>query len=266
MFNYDELIKRLDSPSWSLYKDLISECPKDDSILDAHHGPHWNFIETKAGLGVSHFFKPFEGQDTQDTTDLIGKSTDHALELIFSWNFNAAAYGIAAVNACLNTPKQEKHLNAEIPASKKEDAISKLMPKFKGGRVAVIGHFPKVEVYAANHELYVLELNPSTNVDVFTSASEYLLPSCDLVIMTGMTLANKTAPRLLELSKNACTAMVGPSVPVSDVLFDYGVDIIGSSVAHNIERTKELILDPSAGKLFGEAFRNITVIRPGFTW
>ncbi len=266
MFDYDKKIKETNSPAWGLYNDLVSTVPSDSIILDAAKGKNWTFMESKDGLGVSHTFRPFEHQEPIEPKDLIGKPVKEAAELIYSWNFDYASFGMSAINIALNTPEREKLLKAEVPLNKKEDTISKLMPKFEGKRVAIVGHFPKVERYAENHDLFILELAPSVESDVFTSASEYILPSCDLVMMTGMTLANKTAPRLLELSKNACVALVGPSVPVSEVLFDYGVDVIASSVAHDINRTKELILDPSVGKLFGEAFNTTTVKRPGFTW
>ena len=58
------------------------------------------------------------------------------------------------------------------------------------------------------------------------SASESLLPECDYVFITGSSFVNKTIPRLLELSRNATTVMIGPSTPASPILFDYGVDVI----------------------------------------
>ena len=60
--------------------------------------------------------------------------------------------------------------------------------------------------------------------DYPAEAAEVLLPQQDFVFMTGATFANKTMPRLLELSKHAVTVLVGPSVPLHPILFDYGAN------------------------------------------
>lgn len=56
------------------------------------------------------------------------------------------------------------------------------------------------------------------------TAEEFLLPGSDVVILTGMTLTNKTLPRLLELARGAFVAVTGPSVPWRPVLFSFGAD------------------------------------------
>ena len=51
-------------------------------------------------------------------------------------------------------------------------------------------------------EVYIIERRPKPG-DYPDSACEYLLPDCDIVIMTASAAINKTLPRLLELSKNS---------------------------------------------------------------
>lgn len=107
--------------------------------------------------------------------------------------------------------------------------FQRLAREFAGARVAVIGHFRNMEILAASCDLTVLERRPS-NGDTPDPACEYVLPEQDVVLITGTTVTNKTLPRLLELSKGAYIALVGPSTPISPVWFDYGVDLLAGSV------------------------------------
>lgn len=56
------------------------------------------------------------------------------------------------------------------------------------------------------------------------------MPRQDVVFITGVTMINKTLPRLLELSKGAFVVLVGPSTPLAPFLFDYGVDVLSGTV------------------------------------
>ena len=78
--------------------------------------------------------------------------------------------------------------------------------------VVVIGHFPHVDRLAEYAELTVLERNCRDDIDMPDPACEYVLPQADFALITGVTLENKTAPRLLELAKDAYVTMVGPSL------------------------------------------------------
>jgi len=55
-----------------------------------------------------------------------------------------------------------------------------------------------------------------------------VIPNSDLVIITGSTLVNKSLERHLKLSQvsDAYTIIMGPATPLTDVLFDYGADVL----------------------------------------
>jgi hypothetical protein len=61
--------------------------------------------------------------------------------------------------------------------------------------------------------------------DLPDTASEHIIPKADIVVITSTAIINKSIERLLELSQGF-TIIMGPSTPMSDVLFDYGVDMI----------------------------------------
>ncbi|MDK8677085.1 Rossmann-like domain-containing protein [Corynebacterium tuberculostearicum] len=66
------------------------------------------------------------------------------------------------------------------------------------------------------------------------SAAEYILPECDYVFITGSAFVNKTAPRLLELSRESFNVVLGPSTPLAPVLLEhYGVSQVTGMVSSN---------------------------------
>lgn len=107
----------------------------------------------------------------------------------------------------------------------------------------MVGKFPKIdEIRSVAKELWVLEsdqslINPKEGI-ITESAAEYVFPGSDILVITGSTLINKGLERYLNLAKNtdAYTIIMGPSTPMSDVLFDYGADMLAGME----------ILDPAA--------------------
>jgi uncharacterized protein (DUF4213/DUF364 family) len=64
----------------------------------------------------------------------------------------------------------------------------------------------------------------------------------DVVAITGMTLLNQTLEGLLKLcSPKAYVILLGPSTPLSPVLFNYGVDIISGSIVEKIDPVLQVI-------------------------
>ncbi|MDY6932031.1 MAG: DUF364 domain-containing protein, partial [Halobacteriota archaeon] len=61
------------------------------------------------------------------------------------------------------------------------------------------------------------------------------LPKADIVAITGSAVVNKSMERLLELS-SGFTVILGPTTPMSPVLFDYGADILAGCRVINSDR------------------------------
>jgi uncharacterized protein (DUF4213/DUF364 family) len=103
-------------------------------------------------------------------------------------------------------------------------------------RVALIGHFPFVDRLRPRvGELTVLELNPRPG-DLPDSAAKEVIPTADVVAITSMTLLNHTLDGLLELcSPQAYVIMLGPTTPLSPVLFNYGISLLCGSVVTAID-------------------------------
>jgi len=100
----------------------------------------------------------------------------------------------------------------------------------KGRRVVIVGHFPFIpSVRRAVGHLDVLELDPGPG-DLPPQAASDVLPRADVVAITGTSLLNKTFDGLIALCRpDAFVLMLGPTTPLSPVLFDYGVDLVAGT-------------------------------------
>ena len=124
---------------------------------------------------------------------------------------------------------------------KKLEAFAMYTEQIRGKKVAVVGHFPNFQKkWEPICDLSILEMQPEWG-DYPAEAAEFLLPQQDFVFMTGATFANKTMPRLLELSRNAVTVLVGPSVPMHPCLFDYGADGLSGFTATDAALAADLV-------------------------
>ncbi|MEG0476782.1 MAG: DUF364 domain-containing protein [Raoultibacter sp.] len=254
------------STPWKFYKHLIGGIPEDILVTDCCLGSHWCYVEAECGMGVS--FATAGGAKRSFTHDLRGLSLREVANLAKSWNFPEASLGVAALNAWYSQPAQVDPLGAtydapvEMPdgSIRKIDAFELYRPRLAGKRVTIVGHFPHVERIAEIADLTVLERKCTGALDTPDPACEYLVPSQDFVFMTGVTIINKTAPRLLDLAKNATTIMVGPSVVPSSFLFDWGVEMLAGSVVADPEKTK-VAVKLGAGQLFGEALQMMSITK-----
>lgn len=67
------------------------------------------------------------------------------------------------------------------------------------------------------------------------SAAPDYLPDADLVAITGMTFINHTLPDLLSCCKpDAFVLVLGPSTPLTPILYEFGVNLLAGSVVENI--------------------------------
>lgn len=221
---------------WELYDELIQGIPDDILVEGYNTGCSWALVRAGGSTGISVTVKGLT-RDFEHQGPITGEPLKKIAACVKSWNFLEASLGAAAINAYYNAPARVEALEGIIGADKeqslqcrtKNDAFAAYMEKTKGKRVAVIGHFPNIEEQLGPVcDLSILERNPSMG-DYPDTACEYILPQQEFVFITGMTLINKTLSRLLQIVRDkAQVVLVGPSVPLAPVLFDYGVcDLAG---------------------------------------
>ena len=145
------------------------------------------------------------------------------VNLTRSTEFGKIAVGLAAINALL--PLQGLPL-VELNA---ENYLARFGANKK---VAVVGHFPFIErLRTLIQDVWCLELEPRPG-DLPADAAPEILPQADVVAITATTLINQTFDGLMRLVRpGALVMLLGPSAPLSPILFQFGVQIICGTVA-----------------------------------
>jgi uncharacterized protein (DUF4213/DUF364 family) len=167
------------------------------------------------------------GPSVRDAGQLDQRSAKELAGLIHSSSLMEAAIGMASINALL-PPCEERwvDLNAE-----------KVIARHGAGKnVALVGHFPFIpRLRDVVGNLWVLEKRPGPD-DLPAQAAAEVVPQADVLAITGTTLINHTFEDLIALRRpNALVLVLGPSTPLSPILFDYGVDILSGSVVENLD-------------------------------
>lgn len=253
-----------------LYDQLIEGIPEDVLVNDYCLGINWSYVEAESGMGVSYTCRG-GARKPRDSRDFRGLPLKELAELSKSWRFEEATLGIAALNAWYAQKTRVDELGAvydepvELPdgSIRKKDAFEMMRPRIEAqanARVVVIGHFPHVDRIAEYAELTVLERNCRDDIDMPDPACEYVLPQADFAFITGVTLENKTAPRLLELAKDAYVTMVGPSVVMGRPLLGAGADMMAGSIVMDPDLARHAVKS-GGGMPFGSALQMVAITK-----
>jgi len=211
-----------------LIDDLISSVKENDApVKNVNLGVSWTAVNAKyCGLAKTYGIPVKHGNYVKDMGNLTQKTSLELAGYSKSWNLTEASIGVAAINSMVAPKKEYLDLNAE----------KCVLEKGKGKKVVMVGGFPFMDALKTiADKMIVLELDPyqlnAKEGILPDSAAEYLIPDCDLLIITGSTLINKSMERLLALAKNSktYTVVLGPSTVMSEVLFDYGADMIAGA-------------------------------------
>ncbi|MEW6717465.1 MAG: DUF364 domain-containing protein [Chloroflexota bacterium] len=207
---------------------------QDGKIEQVLIGLHWTMVvadidgERRGGL-ASTLNSPHEHHGEPDVP-LAGQLTSlpglEVAAMACSDRQALRSVGVAAINALLPLlPQTWRDVNAEqVIAAHGEDKT-----------VVLVGHFPFTpRLRARVGELIVLERQPSLG-DLPETAAIDVVPTAQVVAITGMTFLNHTLEALLELcSPQAKVILLGPSTPLSPLLFDYRIDVLCGSVVTDI--------------------------------
>lgn len=223
----------------NILDDLISSLGTDSVVREVHACVFWTAVISK-NCGLASTFReghPHHGM-VRGVGDLRNRSALELAEYAKSDNLLEASIGMATINSLI-----------EIDETKcdAENALDVLLEKGEGKDVAVVGHFPWVpKLRKVARKLWVLEQKPQAG-DLPAEAAEDILPRADVVAVTGTSLINHTAEKLLDLAKGSFVVMVGPTSPLSPVLFDWGVDVVSGT---KVVEPEKVIRSISEGAIF----------------
>ena len=221
---------------YHLYDVLIENMTSEAVVADSLSGSCWTAVEAEAGFGMA-MTTDGDTRPPMIPAPYSGLPLKTLAQAAKSWNFAEAGYGLAAVNAFYNTPEQLDALGAYAPF---EQYCTHGLD-LTGKRLGVVGHLNMPEdVKQAAAEVCILERDPRPG-DYPDSACDWLLPQCDVVILTASTLVNKTLPHLLEVCRNSYTILAGPSCPMCPELLELGLDRIAGLVITQREAMKDKI-------------------------
>jgi len=222
---------------FELYNILIDGIDTDAAVTNTLMGQCWTAVETGNHFGMA-MTTPVDTAPRMLERDYCEIPLKELAAAAKSWNLTEAGFGMAAINAFYNTPARLEQLEAYEPFDNYcTDGVD-----LKDKRIGVIGHLNMPScVYDQAKDVLILERNPRPG-DYPDSACDWLLPQCDIVIITASTLVNKTLPHLLDLCKNAYTILAGPSAPLCPELLELGIDRIAGLVITDVEGMKNKII------------------------
>jgi len=204
--------------------DLLSTLNFEAYVRDIRQGPLQTAVVTRhCGLASTPYERGHhhDAAPVKEAGTLLGKGVLEIAQMAYSSSLLEAAIGMAAINSLLEIDEGRcVALNAG----------ALLAENGKGRKVAIIGHFPFVsQLRQVAKELWVIEQHPREG-DFAEGKAENLVPQADVVGITGMTFTNHTIEGLLKLCRpEAYVIILGPTAPLSPVLFRYGVDAVSGT-------------------------------------
>jgi uncharacterized protein (DUF4213/DUF364 family) len=214
----------------------------DFPVQSIHTCVFWTAVITKH-CGLSSTFRdegPSHERGVRDVGNLTRKTALELAEYAKSGSLLEASIGMATINSLI-----------DIDESKciEKNAFEIILEKGQGKNVAIVGHFPWIpKLKGKTKNLWVLEQRIREG-DLPAKEADRILPQCDVVGITGTSFINHTLERLLNLCKGVYVLLIGPTSPLSPILFDYGINAICGS---KIIDPDKLIRSISEGATFKE--------------
>lgn len=185
---------------------------------------------------------------------LIGAGCRNIINWAMDTNLIKASIGIAAINALL-----QKSLSGAYMGNGME-----MIDIHPGDTIGMIGYYrPVLEKYGQIlKNIYVFERNTADYTNIYPDwAEEIYLPGCDVVIITGTTLVNKTIDHILSICGNAREIVImGPTTSLCpDVFKDYGVNLIAGARVTDPAKVLEITSQGGGGKSYGSSLEKICI-------
>lgn len=223
-----------------ILKAILDNLKSDVQIKEVRIGLHWTAVisrfcglsSTMAGEHCVH-----EGAEEITPASLTDMTAMEIAQYSFSDDISKASLGLAAINS-LNKIDESQTIDV--------NAGDLLLKHGQNKNVSVIGHFPFTDALKkVAKNLWVIEKR-SIEGDYPEHSAKEFLPISDIIAISSTTLINHTLQELLELCpQNSLKMLLGPTTPMSEVIFDFGIDIISGSKVTDLNTTLKHISEGS---------------------
>ncbi len=206
-----------------LIEKILESLPHENTpVRSIVSGLHWTAVSSRyCGLASSLWSEGLSEVASPNTARLSTLPAEQLASYALSDNYLESAIGMAALNSLLDpTALSPVELNA----------YDWLLTEGVGKDIAVIGHFPFVErIKDVAKNLWVIEKNPRPG-DYPASETGNLPPKASIVEITGSAFVNHSIDEVLSYcNPNSSVMVLGPSTPLTPILFDYGISILSGS-------------------------------------
>jgi uncharacterized protein (DUF4213/DUF364 family) len=228
--------------SRAIFEGLLAALP-DVPVRVVLVGSHWTAVVVEIGgrrrCGLASSLAPGDehhhgaGPALPDAGRLHLRGGRALAELVRSASPPEVSVGMATINALL--PHDEGAL-VDLNA---EQVIAQ---RGSGKHVVLVGHFPFVRRLRERvGRLSVLELRPRGG-DLPASAAPDVIPQADVLALTSLTLLNGTFEALARLARpGALLLLLGPSTPLSPLLFDHSVHLLFGAVVTDVDAVLQTV-------------------------
>ena len=226
---------------------IVSLRGNDFQVKNIHTCVFWTAVITKH-CGLSSTFRdegPSHDRGVRDVGNLTQKTALELAEYAKSKSLLEASIGMATINSLIDI---------EESRCIEKNAFEIILEKGQERNVAIVGHFPWIpKLRERVKNLWVLEQRLREG-DLPAQEAGRILPQCDVVGITGTSFINHTLEGLLSLCRKAYIVMIGPTTPISPLLFDYGIEAICGSKVVDAEKLIRSISE-------GATFKEVTGVR-----
>lgn len=239
---------------------LLAEKGRSDGVAEQILlGINWTIAQCRlnnGGLSTGLCFSPISiPRNLPWSGSLSGQPTRELTRWISSEDPCEMAIALGVTNAVINRPDNPLLRDAEPLHSETHPHLAvfdHFAPQLAGANVAIIGRYPQLENYRKQFEFVCIERRPGPG-DLPESAATWALPRADWVFITASSIANRSLPQLLELSRNARVVLMGPSMPWLPEWVEFGVDYLAGVEVTRHDSLRCIVGEAGGTRIFGNA-------------
>ena len=219
-------------PEIRIFDALSERVSKDARIQSVSVGIFWTFVQTQYGCAISATAHRWRDDPPGALIPFAGSLQGMPVSALFSLYDSPSLTARSLANAAVSASFPASQMTGQKYPGKAQTLLESLC-KATPRHIALIGHFHFAdELRAFGHKLDIFELDGRCKPgDIPSSQIPDYLPDADIVVMTSSTILTHATEQILDACRpGAFKMIVGPTVPLHPILWDYGFDAIGGSI------------------------------------